>query len=391
MPLGDLNSAVVLEFIGHQRQAGTNPRTINRRLVTIRVFPRSSKSRARYQSVINHFHEWLDARGGILNDLSSQHRRDFLLYLAGQGYVPSNLYKSDHCLRVYFRWLRDEKGVRVVGADATRDVKRPSASYSEYLPPYAKKFLAVMATNTREKTLGNYRSAVCHLHCFLDQRGIAVEAFRRRDAEDWMIDLKERGASPMWRRQIIYNVRTSLIWLREHDVVTEAPDHVLRREDLPRRPKYLPRPLAPEIDRVMLDRLRGSNDVFCLGLLVLRLTGIRIGELLSLPANCTHRDFEGHTLLKVPLGKLDSERFVPVEPEAAEAIDSLRRLARHHMQTETKGAETEYLAYAPGGRRPIRREFRIALHDVCKDFETTEPITAIGFGTLTRRRFSMAV
>ena len=58
------------------------------------------------------------------------------------------------------------------------------------------------------------------------------------------------------------------------------------------------------------------------GLLLLRATGMRISELLDLELDCL-LDFAGHgTWLQVPVGKLNSERVVPLDPDTVQVIDA---------------------------------------------------------------------
>jgi Phage integrase family len=58
------------------------------------------------------------------------------------------------------------------------------------------------------------------------------------------------------------------------------------------------------------------------GLLLLRATGMRISELLDLELDCL-LDFAGHgTWLQVPVGKLNSERTVPLDPDTVQVIDA---------------------------------------------------------------------
>ncbi len=57
------------------------------------------------------------------------------------------------------------------------------------------------------------------------------------------------------------------------------------------------------------------------GIGLLRATGMRVGELLDLELDCIV-DFESRgTWLRVPLGKLGSERMVPLDPETIELFD----------------------------------------------------------------------
>ena len=55
----------------------------------------------------------------------------------------------------------------------------------------------------------------------------------------------------------------------------------------------------------------------------MRRTGLRIGELRSLEYHCVRHD-ERRPLLKVPLGKLNNERLVPLDPTAVELVRKLQ-------------------------------------------------------------------
>jgi integrase len=57
------------------------------------------------------------------------------------------------------------------------------------------------------------------------------------------------------------------------------------------------------------------------GIGLLRATGMRVGEVLDLELDCIV-DFAGHGMwLRVPLGKLGTERMVPLDPETIELFD----------------------------------------------------------------------
>lgn len=54
-----------------------------------------------------------------------------------------------------------------------------------------------------------------------------------------------------------------------------------------------------------------------------RSCGLRIGELLDLELDCVHEVAEQGSWLKVPLGKLDTERMVPLDEDILELIDHI--------------------------------------------------------------------
>jgi len=135
--------------------------------------------------------------------------------------------------------------------------------------------------------------------------------------------------------------------------------------DIPRMPEALPRALPPDLDRALMAATAGLEDAFArTGLLLLRATGMRVGELLDLELDCL-LDFNRHgTWIRVPLGKLGSERVVPLEPDTVEIIDRWigqrgRQRALPHPRT---GRPTEFL-FLEHGRRPTSYRLRQGLDD----------------------------
>jgi integrase len=99
------------------------------------------------------------------------------------------------------------------------------------------------------------------------------------------------------------------------------------RDDIPRLPKVLPRYLPVDADRRLAKQLQqpapGSNQLAAYALRLQRACGLRIGELLDLELDCVHEVPGQGAWLKVPLGKLESERMVPLDDEVLEVIDRI--------------------------------------------------------------------
>lgn len=102
---------------------------------------------------------------------------------------------------------------------------------------------------------------------------------------------------------------------------TAPQRRLLFLSDIPRMPDALPRALPPDIDRALREAINNLDDPFArTGLTVLRATGIRIGELLDLELDCII-DYDRHgTWLRVPLGKLNTERAVPLDDQPRELL-----------------------------------------------------------------------
>ena len=127
----------------------------------------------------------------------------------------------------------------------------------------------------------------------------------------------------MSRSHILFDVRVYLLWLSEQLPMRTAPHELIRKSDIPKLPQYLPRPLTAAADRELQRRLAAADEPGTWALLLMRRTGLRIGELRNLEYHCIRPD-EQRPLLKVPLGKLNNERLVPLAPEAVELIRRLQ-------------------------------------------------------------------
>jgi integrase len=104
------------------------------------------------------------------------------------------------------------------------------------------------------------------------------------------------------------------------------PRPLIHRNDLPRLARAVPRALSPAADRDLMAAVAQLDDVAArCAITILRGTGMRSGELLDLELDCL-ADYHGHgTWLRVPVGKLNTERSVPVDEETLAALDEWAR------------------------------------------------------------------
>jgi integrase len=135
------------------------------------------------------------------------------------------------------------------------------------------------------------------------------------------------------------------------------PDAPTRRliftRDVPRVPRPLPRYLPPNADRRLADVLETwPNRLVADALLLQRASGLRIGELLDLELDCVHEIPAQGAWLKVPLGKLDTERMVPLDDETVTLIDRIvaHRSPGRPLRHRRTGRLVEFL-FTHHGRR----------------------------------------
>ena len=137
------------------------------------------------------------------------------------------------------------------------------------------------------------------------------------------------------------------------------------REDFPVRPEYLPRPLSPEDDQRLQEELRRTDNLYSNALLLTRLTGIRIGECIHLPLDCLRHIGPEQWALHVPLGKLHTERLVPLDSEGLRLLARILELRAQASPARLAKSEG-FLLPRVGGRFALFQTLRVALADVAK-------------------------
>jgi integrase len=115
-------------------------------------------------------------------------------------------------------------------------------------------------------------------------------------------------------------VLTELAWTEQLPQLAR----LIRREDIPRHPQRLARPLTIEQDQLLQKEFIERNDLEANAFLLIRYTGMRIGECADLSFDCLRSTGPGQCAILVPLGKLEKERMVPVDLLAVTIIQRLR-------------------------------------------------------------------
>ncbi|GAA1228336.1 tyrosine-type recombinase/integrase [Rhodoglobus aureus] len=124
------------------------------------------------------------------------------------------------------------------------------------------------------------------------------------------------------------------------------PRRLLFRSDIPRLPRPLPRYLPPDANRALAEQLtRSNNRLAADALLLQRACGLRIGELLDLELDCVHEVPGNGSWLKVPLGKFDTERMVPLDDDTLDLLDriSTTRSAGRPLLNPRTGRPADFL------------------------------------------------
>ncbi len=224
--------------------------------------------------------------------------------------------------------------------------------------------LRLLATTLRPSTLRGYQRTVRLFLEYLSGRFPEVRqpAELRRDPHvlGWLEHLWSRQSAHSGQRLANCTRAACLIQLRK--LLDLLADHkhpprpgLLLSEDIPRPDHVLPRPLPPQQDAALQAQLRRCNDLLSSALLLTRLTGIRIGECADLTPDCLRHLGGNHWSIHVPVGKLHSERWVPVDEQVRAVVARLS-----FLRTLPPAAE-QFLLPRPKSRSVLCQDLRAAL------------------------------
>jgi len=252
----------------------------------------------------------------------------------------------------------------------------------------ALRYLRVIDTVVRPKTVEG-RAATLRLFAgWLARERPAVTSLRqltRSDLEAFLaFDAARAGTGRAHRGQRIsvgHHARTVRDLRLLFDDMSawgwaERPHAVLlHRSDLPRLPEPLPRALSSQVDAALMSAVADLNDTAArCGITLLRGGGLRIGELLDLELDCLW-DLPGHgSWLKVPLGKLNTERVVPLDDECLAALDAWMavRGRQRALPHPRDGRPTAFL-FILGGQRIGGSRIRRGLADAAQTADLRRP------------------
>ena len=136
-------------------------------------------------------------------------------------------------------------------------------------------------------------------------------------------------------------------------------------QDLPPHDLYLPIPLSPEVDSLLNNELRRADDLLSNALLLIRATGMRVGECLHLNRASLRHLGGNQWALHVPLGKLHNERWVPVDEDARRIFDRIISLVAP-VPEQTPDCSSYPLLLLPNGNRVTYHRISKALKKTAK-------------------------
>jgi len=315
----------------------------------------STHSAKKFKWVLRAFHCWMTDWKIGFKDLRRAYIESFIICPRGRNLSPGSQVHYRRNLAKYLMWL--------YGKELLRFDPRCFLGRAGFpLPETASRYIRSLEPTHKNSTLNGYRTALRGFHRWLDDRHVSLDKLLRRHTSAWLGYLSDLGLAPKTINHRIILVRRYLHWLYEQGILTSYPDDLIRVADMPKIPKYLPRPLPPAADKELQERLAESDDIYFQGLLLMRRTGLRIGELRSLEKDCVRHDNLGNRFLKVPLGKLNSERLVPLDDSTTSLIYKLRG-------SDEQASNKTFLIETKAGKKTQYPNYIAALKEACEGLD----------------------
>jgi site-specific recombinase XerD len=228
--------------------------------------------------------------------------------------------------------------------------------------------LRILSATLKPATIKYYRGQANRFARYLHQNYPEVqspgELHRHPHILGWLRSLAEENPplTNRSRRAALMCVRRLLDDLADNGYPVR--DALILTQDFPPRDLYLPIPLSPEVDSLLNNELRRADDLLSNALLLIRATGMRVGECLRL-----HRDSLRHLggsqwALHVPLGKLHNERWVPLDEDARMIFDRILALATPAPHEPPNPSSP--LLLMPNGKKVNYTRISKALKDAAK-------------------------
>ncbi|MGQ0824669.1 MAG: tyrosine-type recombinase/integrase [Actinomycetota bacterium] len=251
--------------------------------------------------------------------------------------------------------------------------ERVSAVHARLRPSFVA-YLERKSGTCKPKTVSSMASRLAHFGRFLAQvdpeLGSLADLERQRHIEPFLNSLTTtdnmKNGEPITiadQARRVIAVSSFLTDITEWGWQDAPARRLVFRADIPRLARVLPRYLPVDADRRLADALACSEFRLAADALLLqRACGLRIGELLDLELDCVHEIPDNGAWLKVPLGKLDTERMVPLDDETVALIDrivSTRSQGRPLPHPRT-GRPAQFL-FTHHGRRLAQQAVRAEL------------------------------
>ena len=218
------------------------------------------------------------------------------------------------------------------------------------------RYLQLCAQRLRPASLcikrGSLLGLVRFLHAHYPPLHSWAQVRREPHLEAWLNALRQAQLKANTRLLHIGDVELFFDDLFRWQWPEAPPPGLLRPEDRPTQEHHLPKPLPHKVDQAVQQALRQDPSLPAMALLLLRFTGLRIGEMRDLHRNALDQRHPEQCTLRVPMGKTHTERVLPLDAQTVQLLQAIERQRGSQLGAKPFPETTAgYLMVNPQGRR----------------------------------------
>jgi site-specific recombinase XerD len=216
------------------------------------------------------------------------------------------------------------------------------------------------------------RSFAAYLREYHPQLRRFAQLERQAHIEPWLEHLLY--LKPASRNGQVRNLRLFFKDLIAWQWPEAPPPCLLSDEDLAPEPDYLPRPLPPHLDQAVQKAFTEADSFGAMALLLLRYTGMRLGEMRALPLYAMQSFSPGTFTLRVPPAKTHSERLIPLDERTVELIQRILAQRARRQKRRLPAKRRGLMMIDPWGRHLCQQSYRRILNELTAHLDTNENI-----------------
>ena len=213
-------------------------------------------------------------------------------------------------------------------------------------------FLEMMVAErgAARNTILSYARDLEEARAFIKAHKSTFETVDKHQLEAYVISLGKAGLSPRTVARRISSLRQFFHFLYTESSRTDNPAAEL---DAPKQSRNLPKSLTAEDITALIAAARAAGDLRLSAMLeLLYASGLRVSELVTLPARAFEKKGQGFAFLIVR-GKGNKERMVPLYDAA---VDALHAYLEARKKKQGKDSESKWLFPSRGAAGHITRQ-----------------------------------
>lgn len=182
-------------------------------------------------------------------------------------------------------------------------------------------FLEMMAAErgAAENTLQSYRRDLEDASAFLTAKKTPLETAERKNLEAYLGSLAKRGLAPSSVARRVSSLRQFYHFLFTENIRKDDPASTL---ETPKQKRRLPKSLSLEDIEKLIAQAHSEDDLRLTAMLeLLYASGLRVSELVTLPASTLRKASGNGAPFLIIRGKGNKERMVPLHDSAIDAVN----------------------------------------------------------------------